>query len=211
MSPDGRTWSVASAPSGLAGPFDAAAVDSALHIVGYLPETAHSTPGYVRGRPGFTLSVARQGAGEGSVESSPQGISCGTTCNAAFEVGAQVTLTATPDAASSFAGWSGPCAGTSSCLVTMDGAKTVTATFEPKRFEVKVSRKGKGTVTSTPSGIRCPTDCAEIFNHGASVSLKAKPKRGWRFVKWTGGCSGKNCALQVTGDRSVKAVFARRS
>ena len=31
-----------------------------------------------------------------------------------------VTLTATPDATSTFAGWSGACSGTGTCTLTMD-------------------------------------------------------------------------------------------
>ena len=40
-----------------------------------------------------------------------------------------VSLTATPDANSVFAGWSGACAGMGTCTVTMDAVKAVTATF----------------------------------------------------------------------------------
>ena len=42
-----------------------------------------------------------------------------------------VTLTATPSSGSFFSGWSGVCLGSAaSCQVTMDGAKTVVATFD---------------------------------------------------------------------------------
>ena len=40
-----------------------------------------------------------------------------------------MTLTATPEAGSVFAGWSGACTGTGDCVVTMDAVKSVTATF----------------------------------------------------------------------------------
>jgi beta-lactam-binding protein with PASTA domain len=40
-----------------------------------------------------------------------------------------VTLTATPAAGSTFAGWSGACAGTGLCNLTMSADQTVTATF----------------------------------------------------------------------------------
>jgi len=76
----------------------------------------------------FTLSVARAGGGGGSVTSTPAGISCGAACSASFASGTGVSLTATPDAGSTFAGWSA-CSGTGACSVTMSADRQVTATF----------------------------------------------------------------------------------
>jgi YVTN family beta-propeller protein len=79
--------------------------------------------------PTFTLSVGEAGAGLGSVSSTPAGISCQPNCSAAFNQGAIVTLSATPTAGSTFAGWSGACSGNGSCVVTMNSSQNVTATF----------------------------------------------------------------------------------
>jgi uncharacterized repeat protein (TIGR02543 family) len=79
----------------------------------------------------FTLTVARAGAGIGTVTSNPSGISCGADCSEVYNSGTVVTLTATPAAGDSFAGWSGACTGTGSCQVTMTQARSVTATFNP--------------------------------------------------------------------------------
>jgi len=76
-----------------------------------------------------TLTVTKAGSGSGTVSSSPAGIDCGATCSAAFASGTSVTLTATAATGSTFAGWSGACSGTGSCVVTMDQARAVTATF----------------------------------------------------------------------------------
>jgi hypothetical protein len=78
--------------------------------------------------PTFALSVAKTGTGGGTVASSPAGISCGASCSASYDTQTIVTLTATPDATSSFAGWSGD-ADCSDGSVTMDADKTCTATF----------------------------------------------------------------------------------
>jgi uncharacterized repeat protein (TIGR01451 family) len=77
------------------------------------------------------LTVARSGAGSGSVSSDVGGIDCGSTCSASYATGSQVTLTATPATGSAFAGWSGgSCQGSgSTCLVTVSSDTTVTATF----------------------------------------------------------------------------------
>lgn len=68
--------------------------------------------------------------GKGTVTSAPSGINCGATCNASFKSGTTVKLTAIPAAGYTFGGWSGACKGTAAgCQVTMNAAKTVTATF----------------------------------------------------------------------------------
>lgn len=78
-----------------------------------------------------TLTVVKSGNGHGGVTSDlVPGIDCGATCAADFGTGSTVTLTATPNANSTFVGWSGDCTGTGSCQLTMDAAKGVTARFD---------------------------------------------------------------------------------
>jgi PKD repeat protein len=68
--------------------------------------------------------------GNGSVVSSPSGITCPGDCSEEYASGAGVVLTATAEENWSFSGWSGACSGTGSCVVTMDSDLEVTATFE---------------------------------------------------------------------------------
>ena len=75
------------------------------------------------------LTVSKSGTGSGNVTSSPSGISCGSTCSQDFAVDTSVTLTASADAGSEFAGWSGDCSGTGSCAVTMTANRSVQANF----------------------------------------------------------------------------------
>ena len=77
----------------------------------------------------FTLTVSKSGDGTGTVTSTPSGISCATTCSAGFASGTVVSLAATPDSGSTFAGWGGACSGTGACSVTMNSAQSVSATF----------------------------------------------------------------------------------
>ena len=80
-------------------------------------------------KPSFSLSVTLAGTGKGTATSSPAGISCPSTCTANYNSGASVTLMALPAHGSKFAGWSGSCAGTGSCIISMTASRTVTATF----------------------------------------------------------------------------------
>jgi hypothetical protein len=89
----------------------------------------------VRGRiiktgTGARLTLTRTGDGSGRVTSSPAGIDCGAACSAAFDPSTVVALTAVVDPGSQFGGWSGDCSGSgTTCTVTMDAAKSVTAQF----------------------------------------------------------------------------------
>jgi len=80
----------------------------------------------------FNLTISKQGTGNGRVTSDPIGVDCGGTCTAAYDIYTSVSLSAIPDAYSTFVGWSGACSGTGSCTVTMDTSKIVTANFVPK-------------------------------------------------------------------------------
>lgn len=80
------------------------------------------------------LKVATTGGGGGQVTSSPAGITaCGTpggVCEASYDDGTVVTLSAQSAAGSEFAGWSGGCSGTGACQVTIGAGTTPTARFE---------------------------------------------------------------------------------
>lgn len=78
----------------------------------------------------YTLTVNVSGDGTGGVVSSPVGIDCGEDCDELYEQDTQVTLTPTPTGESIFKSWIGACAGTGTCIVTMDGHKTATVTFD---------------------------------------------------------------------------------
>ena len=101
-----------------------------------------------------TLTVAKSGTGTGTVDSSPGGITCGSTCSATYTSGTSVTLSATPATGSTFTGWSGACTGTGSCAVVVDANKSVTATFAlstPTTYALTVTKAGTGTGTVTSS------------------------------------------------------------
>jgi len=74
-------------------------------------------------------------SGNGTVTSSPTGIACVSTCSANFSIGSSVRLAAVPKPGYSFSGWSGACAGTDICTVTVDAVKSVRAEFVATQSE----------------------------------------------------------------------------
>ena len=162
----------------------------------------------------FTLSVTREGSSSGTVTSSPAGIDCGTACAATYDSGTVVTLTATPAANATFDGWTGGCAGTGACTLTLTANTTVTARFNVRRVTLSVSRQGTGggTVTSSPAGINCGTACAATYDSGTVVTLTATPDANATFDGWTGGgCAGTGpCTLTLTANTTVTARFSVR-
>lgn len=157
----------------------------------------------------YLLAVSKNGTGDGTVSSSPAGINCAVDCNTMFDAGTLVTLTATPDANSTFTGWSGAgCSGTGTCVATMDALKNVVATFTKPQYTVTTSMTGSGSIISSPSGIVCQPACSDIFDKGISVTLTAVPGSGLSFGDWSGDCSGSGaCNLSINGNKTVIARF----
>jgi len=119
---NGQTTQGAATPVPVSAPNPVFGIDGTLNIV--VPTT-------------YQLTVVYSGSGSGSVNSSPAGINCiSSACSpASFSAGSSVSIVATPDQNSSFAGWSG-CDSTSTtnvagdtCAIAMNAANTVTTTF----------------------------------------------------------------------------------
>lgn len=84
----------------------------------------------------YPVAVTISGAGGGSVNSKPNDLaSTGGIRSFDFQANSTVTLFATADGNSIFTGWSGDCTNaTGDCVVTMDSAKNVTASFDRGPF-----------------------------------------------------------------------------
>ena len=76
------------------------------------------------------LTVSKAGDGVGSISSPQAELACGVVCRQWLEAGETVTLVATPEPGSTFAGWSGGgCSGTAPCQVAVTADTGVTASF----------------------------------------------------------------------------------
>ena len=74
---------------------------------------------------------------------------------------------------------------------------------------VTKSGTGDGTITSSPAGINCGSDCSESYDYGAEITLTAISDSASRFVDWTGcdSVTGNQCLANVTSPKTVTATF----
>lgn len=162
------------------------------------------------------LSLTKAGSGAGRVVSTPAAIDCGSACQSTVSLGTVLTLTAIPSGSSTFAGWvGGGCSGTGSCVVTINAALNVIASFNDpaavtRTLSVGKNGSGGGTVTSSPAGIQCGADCTENYSNGTVVALSAAPDGTSQFDGWSGGgCSGTGpCNVALGADTVVTATFS---
>jgi uncharacterized repeat protein (TIGR02543 family) len=144
--------------------------------------------------------------------------------------GTSVTLTATPNSDSVFAGWTGDCsaAGTNpSCTLMMSGTKSVTATFTatppppPAQFTLTVNTVGSGSVAAEPPSPAAATAASARsiavvqplavvgkYSAGTQVTLTAKAAPGFKFTGWSSPCAGTGtCIVKMDADKTLTATF----
>ncbi|MCU0635739.1 MAG: Ig-like domain-containing protein [Gemmatimonadaceae bacterium] len=152
----------------------------------------------------LTLVLAGTGAGEVRVNGTVACVRTGTatvTCETMVPTGRTVTLTATPGPTMGFGGFSTPCGSAPTCTVSMDGARTVTATFH-RPITVSImgvaGATGAGRVVGvTPTIADCNYSvqfvggpiCEVTGFPGTSVLLRATPSAGSIFLGWQGACT----------------------
>lgn len=142
-------------------------------------------------QPYNTLIVNESGAGSGSVTSNPAGINCGTKCSASFMQGKEVTLTALADANSTFTGWSGGgCSGTDTCVISMNGDVTASASFANYSYTISPTNKsfkangGNASVKVTATGQNnCPAPLVSVNDAWLSQSGAVSWKKNTGTVK----------------------------
>jgi CSLREA domain-containing protein len=123
--------------------------------------------------PQATLTVERiSTGGNGTVTSSPAGISCPSACSHGYAQGTRITLTATVTSGS-FGGWSGGgCSGTTTCTVTLNSDMTVTALF-----------RGPGKHTTPPALCTItPSASVAVARDTASTARKHKHRKPKKAV-----------------------------
>src|SRR5215831_13098170 len=163
----------------------------------------HSCPGGIRWSPeagdglasacaaASTVHVRRQGSGSGTVTSG-SGIDCGDICSTSIVTGTTATLIATPDSASTFAGWDGDaesCGQSMTCVLSVLRDADVAANFEKSaglRLAVEVNGDGQGRVLSSDALIDCGSVCLHDYAAPATVTLSAETDTSSTSITWGG-------------------------
>ena len=160
----------------------------------------------------YTLTVSPMGSGSGTVTGG--GISCPGTCSVTVFDGTDITLTETPSSAAAgsqnvFSSWGDACSGSlSTCMVTMDAAKTVNATFTLQhRLSATIAGTGAGSV-SGPGGFMCSSGtCQTYYNSGSVVALTPMAGASSSFEAFSGDCTGATCSLTMSAPHAATASF----
>ncbi len=115
------------------------------------------------------LTVSKTGAG--TISSAPAAIDCGTTCTADFSENTILSLNATPATGSTFTSWGGACTGAGTCTVTMNAAKTVTATFTTSTTNASLNiSKNMGLAATSTTQKASSNNLALAFNAALGTS-----------------------------------------
>lgn len=151
-------------------------------------------------------------SGPGSVAADIPGLSCAASCTTTWNTGQSLVLTATPSPGARLVGWTGACAGSAGCILTVAPGATVTAQFAQAAFRLRVAVVGRGAVRSSRAGITCRPRCSAAFPSFAPVRLTATPAKGWKLRAWSGACRGakRTCTVPMSAATNARATFVRR-
>lgn len=91
--------------------------------------------------------------------------------------------------------------------VSGEGQFTFTSSLQNYYLNVDRSGTGKGTVTSSPVGIDCGTDCSETYSAGTEVTLIPNPDADSSFTGWSGDADCSDGVVTMNADLTCTAIF----
>jgi hypothetical protein len=172
------------------------------------------------------VEVSIEGRAQGSVVSIPRGLDCKPSCFARFPRGTEVTLVAGSGPSARFVSWKGECVGRAVvCSVVADHQVSVVAVFAPAPYEdvgnltqskywlrVSVAPPRGGTVSSSPTGIDCPSRCESQFKRQTPVTLHAVASPGYSamLTSLSANCRSDSCEVTMNAPVYIGATFRRR-
>ena len=232
---DATTVTLTAAPSTTSsfGGWTGACSNAALTCTVSISQAQSVTATFVRRQATLTLTVG--GSGAGTLTATGAGVLgngvCvltrgvgSTTCAIPVQVGSTVTITRTVGTSSSFGGWAGACAATTTeaCSLTVTGDLSAGAVFTlipvPLAVGPAAGNQGAGTVTSADGAIACAIGgsttngtCTADVAVGATVTLRSVPAQGQVFLGWGGACASAGtsgtCTFTATSATAVTVIY----
>lgn len=148
------------------------------------------------------LTVTIEGTGLGRITSDPPAVDCTDDCEVGFVDGTVVTLSADPEPGSVFTGWGGSCTGTGTCQITMDQARSVTATFSA---ESPTQTCGRIAYASSRHG---NVDVFTMTRKGTRQTRITKHEAADRDPAWSPDCSRIAYSSTRSGDADIFVMEA---
>ena len=92
-----------------------------------------------------------------------------------------------------------------------DPQPTAQPTASPAH-KLRVSKRGRGEIVSSPGGIRCGSQCRATFSQTKRVTLRSRSSPGYRFVGWKGACrhARRLCVVTLPYTGIATATFSKR-
>ena len=161
----------------------------------------------------YDLTLSHTGSGTTPVADPIQSPTCISTGK--YVEGESISLSgAVADNGWTISSWSGTINNSSTLstnsLIMPASNHTASVIYSQDSYTLSVNKSGSGsgTVTSSPSGIDCGSDCSESFLSGTTITLSANPDIGATFVGWSGACSGlESCQIEMTESLVLIATF----
>ena len=168
----------------------------------------------------YTLTVSEPE--NGTLISEPEGIDCGSdgdTCEAQFDKGTEITLTAAPDLGYGSGAWDDDCRGApdlTKCVLIMNADKTVGKEFDSRPEVTLTIILPKGGKITSPEGIDCgdgSSKClAPNIPNGLVITLKAEATaKDYTIGDWGGACErdglSNTCTLKMDDNKTVTKAF----
>jgi len=151
---------------------------------------------FERIRYNLSTSISPTGSGSISPNSGIYDVGTQLTLTATPASGYRFTLTATPASGYRFTSWWGDASGTSPTVaITMDSNRNIIANFERIRYTLSTSISPTGSGSISPS--------SGIYDVGTQLTLTATPASNYQFDSWAGDAFGTDPTRNLTVDRDI--------
>lgn len=151
---------------------------------------------FIKKQYALTLTIEGQGSVQEEI------LVAGSTSSSNYNSGTTVRLTATAEPEWVFYGWSGDIETTDNPVeLTINEAKSLTAVFKLKNYDLNVTIEGEGSVIET-----LISQPSTSYESGSVVRLEAIPSEGWRFIQWKQGISSEENPVEVEITQSLEVI-----